>query len=77
MEVVTGVSLRQALDWSSSLINKYKNRWFWYLISFNVGIPWSLDIINEYYDLWVLENLTFNRKLSFDRQKKNVVILLK
>ena len=63
MVIIPGLSCNPALNWSSSLINKYKDRWFWYTLSYNEGIPWSLDIINEFYDLWVWDNLTWNMKL--------------
>ena len=57
------ISLNYSLN--ERLIGKYKDKWFWNLISINKSLPWSVELIEKYEDKWDWKGLSRNESLPW------------
>ncbi len=46
------MSFDERIPWSSSLINKFKNNWYWRELSRNSALPWTEELIDTYFERW-------------------------
>ena len=53
------------LFWTELMINKYKSKLNWDLLSLNKSLPWSIDFINRYIDRFNWANLSANPSLPW------------
>ncbi len=79
----THLSLLPSLQWTSYLIDKFKEKWDWiYGLSRNNKINWNWDYLQKYKDKWDWEYISeFSYFLKLDKNegddKKNLVKVLK
>lgn len=55
----------KGLPWSYELIEKYKNSWDYYQMSYNDDIPWSEKLIDEHIEEWDWAAMALNEGLPW------------
>jgi hypothetical protein len=51
---------RYNVDWSIELIQRFRNKWDWELLTKNKHLPWSIDLIDKFYFDWSHSSFTFS-----------------
>lgn len=63
------LSANCGIDWTTSFIEKHRDKWYWFMLSFNKSIRWEIDYI-EYLlcnqPKFEIEGLSGNRLIDWD-----------
>ena len=59
-----GLPGNDAIVFTPQLIEKYKDKWDWMILTDNPNIPWSIELIEKYKDEWAWESYEFAGNLG-------------